>query len=137
MTCFYLFEILHSTVLYLEHNRTFYYICTCMTSCILFYISCSAHTLQLLNNCTRMSLMSKSTFIFNFILFRWKHTTPEERCHYLMKIADLIEQNLDELALLESLDQGKPVSLARTVDIPRAVHNFRHFATAFLHRVDM
>ncbi|HEX7708170.1 MAG TPA: aldehyde dehydrogenase, partial [Thermoanaerobaculia bacterium] len=41
--------------------------------------------------------------------------------------------NLDELARLESLDNGKPVSLAKRMDIPRAVANFRFFATAILH----
>ena len=46
------------------------------------------------------------------------------------RIADLIEQNLEELARAESDDQGKPLSVARNVDIPRAVENFRHFANA-------
>ncbi|XP_065843545.1 2-aminomuconic semialdehyde dehydrogenase-like [Oscarella lobularis] len=50
-----------------------------------------------------------------------------------MKIADLIESNSDELARSESKDQGKPISLAKRVDIPRAIHNFRFFASAILH----
>ena len=45
-------------------------------------------------------------------------------------IADLIEANLEELAQAESLDNGKPVWLARAVDIPRASSNFRFFAQA-------
>ena len=53
-----------------------------------------------------------------------------------MKIADILESRLEEFAQFESRDQGKPVSLARVVDIPRAVHNFRFFATAILHHLD-
>ena len=43
---------------------------------------------------------------------------------------------MEELAKYESKDQGKPVSLAKRVDIPRAVHNFRFFASAILHSVN-
>lgn len=63
----------------------------------------------------------------------WSKLTPEQRSKILFKIADLIEQNLEMLAQEESADQGKPVSLARAVDIPRAVANFRFFASAVLH----
>src|SRR5687768_11199952 len=63
----------------------------------------------------------------------WSTTRAEDRSRILLKIADLIEQNLEELARLESDDHGKPVSLARRMDIPRAVANFRFFATAILH----
>jgi aminomuconate-semialdehyde/2-hydroxymuconate-6-semialdehyde dehydrogenase len=63
----------------------------------------------------------------------WSATRAEDRSRVLLKIADLIEQNLDELARLESDDNGKTVSLARRMDIPRAVANFRFFATAILH----
>jgi aminomuconate-semialdehyde/2-hydroxymuconate-6-semialdehyde dehydrogenase len=63
----------------------------------------------------------------------WSKTRTEERSRILLKLADLIEQNLDELAQLESRDNGKPVSLAKRMDIPRAVANFRFFATAILH----
>jgi aminomuconate-semialdehyde/2-hydroxymuconate-6-semialdehyde dehydrogenase len=51
----------------------------------------------------------------------------------LLRIGGLIEQNLDELARLESIDTGKPLGMARSVDIPRAAANFRFFATAILH----
>jgi aminomuconate-semialdehyde/2-hydroxymuconate-6-semialdehyde dehydrogenase len=57
----------------------------------------------------------------------------ENRSNILLKIADLIEQNLEKFARAESIDQGKPVWLARTIDIPRAAANFRFFATAILH----
>ena len=63
----------------------------------------------------------------------WSRTPAEQRSRILLRIADLIEQNLEELAQLESRDNGKPVSLARMLDIPRAVANFRFFATAILH----
>jgi len=63
----------------------------------------------------------------------WSRTPAEQRSRILLKLADLIEQNLEELAQLESRDNGKPVSLARMLDIPRAVANFRFFATAILH----
>jgi len=63
----------------------------------------------------------------------WSKKTSEERSKILLKIADLVDQNLDKLAEAESKDQGKPVSLAKTVDIPRVSANFRFFATAILH----
>lgn len=64
---------------------------------------------------------------------KWSNTTKEERSQVLGKIADLIEKNLDKLANAESVDNGKTVALAKTVDIPRAASNFRFFATAILH----
>ena len=63
----------------------------------------------------------------------WSTTPATERSRILIAIADLIEANLDSLALAESVDNGKPVAVARTVDIPRAAANFRFFATATLH----
>lgn len=63
----------------------------------------------------------------------WSNTSTEERFSILMRLVALIERDLESLALAESIDQGKPVSLARTVDIPRAVSNFRFYATAAMH----
>ena len=63
----------------------------------------------------------------------WSHLPATERSRILIRIADLIERDLDQLAQLESRDTGKPVGLARSMDIPRAVSNFRFFATAILH----
>lgn len=63
----------------------------------------------------------------------WSRMSPEERFTVLMRLVALIERDLDALALAESIDNGKPVSLARTVDIPRAVANFRFYATAAMH----
>lgn len=63
----------------------------------------------------------------------WKEVSIQERSDILMKIADLIAQNTEKFAQAESIDSGKPISLARKMDIPRAVENFRFFATAILH----
>lgn len=63
----------------------------------------------------------------------WGKTSPLERADLLDRVADLIEARLEAFARLESEDTGKPVSLARTVDIPRAIANFRFFAGAVRH----
>ncbi|XP_044181171.1 2-aminomuconic semialdehyde dehydrogenase-like isoform X1 [Acropora millepora] len=62
----------------------------------------------------------------------WSVTTAEFRAEIMMKIADLIQSRLDEFAEAESKDQGKPVLLAKTVDIPRACVNFRFFASMII-----
>ncbi len=62
----------------------------------------------------------------------WSRMPAEERARVLQRIADLIERDLDELALAESMDQGKPVWLAREIDIPRAARNLRFFASAIV-----
>jgi len=62
----------------------------------------------------------------------WSNTPAEQRCKIMLRIADLIDERLDELAQAESKDNGKPVKLASVVDIPRASSNFRFFATAAL-----
>jgi len=63
----------------------------------------------------------------------WSNRTAAERSNFLLSIADLIERDLEKLARAESIDTGKPLSLARALDIPRAASNFRFFATAILH----
>lgn len=63
----------------------------------------------------------------------WSDYIAQERANILYKIADLLEDNIPEFAKAESIDQGKPFKLASTVDIPRAIHNFRFFAGAILH----
>jgi aminomuconate-semialdehyde/2-hydroxymuconate-6-semialdehyde dehydrogenase len=60
----------------------------------------------------------------------WSQTTLEERSRIMLKISELIEANLDRLAEAESKDNGKPIWLAKAVDIPRASSNFRFFANA-------
>lgn len=60
----------------------------------------------------------------------WANMHYEKRAQYIEAIAKGIERRLDEFAKAESLDNGKPLKLATRVDIPRAVSNFRFFATA-------
>lgn len=62
----------------------------------------------------------------------WSHTPAVERSGILFRIAELIEANRDRLARAECIDNGKPLSLARAVDIPRAAASFRFFASAIL-----
>jgi aminomuconate-semialdehyde/2-hydroxymuconate-6-semialdehyde dehydrogenase len=63
----------------------------------------------------------------------WKHMNADKRSAILYKIADLIDENLEALALAETTDNGKPLTLSTRVDIPRASANFRFFATGLLH----
>jgi aminomuconate-semialdehyde/2-hydroxymuconate-6-semialdehyde dehydrogenase len=63
----------------------------------------------------------------------WSNMPKNDRAAILMKLADLIDNNLGKLALLESMDNGKPVKLATAVDIPRASANIRFYATAIMH----
>jgi aminomuconate-semialdehyde/2-hydroxymuconate-6-semialdehyde dehydrogenase len=63
----------------------------------------------------------------------WSKTSAADRSRLLLRIADLIERDLEKLARAESIDTGKPLALARSLDIPRAASNFRFFATAILH----
>ena len=64
---------------------------------------------------------------------KWSVTPKEERSKIILKIAALIEQNLEMLVKAESIDNGKPVSLARMIDIPRAAANFHFYGTGILH----
>lgn len=66
----------------------------------------------------------------------WVNAGADERGRWLERLADAVEGNLDELAVAEAIDNGKPVDLARAVDIPRAVANLRFFAGAIRHRRD-
>jgi aminomuconate-semialdehyde/2-hydroxymuconate-6-semialdehyde dehydrogenase len=63
----------------------------------------------------------------------WSRTPVAERSRLILRIADLIERDLEKFARAESIDTGKPLALARSLDIPRAISNFRFFATAILH----
>ncbi|HUH31317.1 MAG TPA: aldehyde dehydrogenase [Rhodanobacter sp.] len=60
----------------------------------------------------------------------WASTPVEERARLLQRLADLIEARVDEFAALESRNTGKPLRLARQLDIPRAMSNLRYFAAA-------
>jgi aminomuconate-semialdehyde/2-hydroxymuconate-6-semialdehyde dehydrogenase len=63
----------------------------------------------------------------------WSVTPKERRSKILLKISALIEENLERLAIAESIDNGKTVQLAKTVDIPRAAANFNFYGTGILH----
>jgi aminomuconate-semialdehyde/2-hydroxymuconate-6-semialdehyde dehydrogenase len=67
---------------------------------------------------------AKSTFK------QWSETSFEERSRIMLRISELIESKIDLLAEAESKDNGKPIWLAKAVDIPRASSNFRFFANA-------
>lgn len=64
---------------------------------------------------------------------QWSATPVEQRFHILNRIADLIDQHLEQLCLVETNDTGKPLWLSRKMDIPRASANFRFFATGIMH----
>jgi aminomuconate-semialdehyde/2-hydroxymuconate-6-semialdehyde dehydrogenase len=63
----------------------------------------------------------------------WSNLSNEQRHDYIMAIANGIEKRFEELVEAESRDNGKPIKLARKVDIPRAVSNFKFYATAVMH----
>ena len=63
----------------------------------------------------------------------WSTSPVEERFKILNRIAELIDENLHELALAETNDNGKPLWLSKQVDMPRASANFRFFATGIMH----
>ena len=58
----------------------------------------------------------------------WRKMTASERGKLMWKLADLLEKNTEEFAQLESLDNGKPVGVARVADVPLAVDNLRYYA---------
>jgi gamma-glutamyl-gamma-aminobutyraldehyde dehydrogenase len=60
----------------------------------------------------------------------WSRRSPTERKQVLLKFADLLEANLEELAQLEALDAGKPITDCRDVDIPETIRTFRWYAEA-------
>ena len=63
----------------------------------------------------------------------WSALAPTERAKHLNNLATAIEARLEEFAAAESRDNGKPLHNARSIDIPRAVANFRFFAGAAEH----
>ena len=58
----------------------------------------------------------------------WRHANPSERGQLLWRLADLIEAHTEELAQLESLDNGKPLAVARAADVALTVDHFRYYA---------
>jgi len=64
---------------------------------------------------------------------KWSETPADVRSEYMMKIAELLKKNLEKFAHAETQDNGKPLWLSRSVDIPRAIKNIEFFATAIKH----
>ncbi|MDZ4744865.1 MAG: aldehyde dehydrogenase [bacterium] len=63
----------------------------------------------------------------------WSALSPRDRSQILMRISQRLHEHLDDLALAESVDNGKPLWLAKAMDIPRAIENMAFFATEILH----
>ena len=66
----------------------------------------------------------------------WSETSVDQRALYLTKVANILESRMNEFALAESRDQGKPLGLALSMDIPRAVLNLRAFAEGHKHLLE-
>jgi aldehyde dehydrogenase (NAD+) len=60
----------------------------------------------------------------------WKRVSPQERSAMLLKIADLIDANAEKLAMIETLDNGKPIRETAGIDVPLSSDHFRYFAGA-------
>jgi acyl-CoA reductase-like NAD-dependent aldehyde dehydrogenase len=60
----------------------------------------------------------------------WKKTSPQERATLLLRIADLIDSNAEHLAMVETLDNGKPIRETTAIDVPLSSDHFRYFAAA-------
>jgi phenylacetaldehyde dehydrogenase len=58
----------------------------------------------------------------------WSKISPSERGRLIWKLADLLEKHAEEFAQLESLDNGKPLKIARVADLPLAIDHFRYYA---------
>ena len=60
---------------------------------------------------------------------QWRNSSNEYRRDIILKIADEIEKNSDKFALAETIDNGKPISDSKNIDIPRSVNNLRFYAS--------
>ncbi|GMM61894.1 aldehyde dehydrogenase [Novosphingobium pituita] len=58
----------------------------------------------------------------------WGRTAPAERARILLRVADRLEENLDLLAMVETIDNGKPIRETTAADVPLAIDHFRYFA---------
>src|SRR5271163_3577830 len=58
----------------------------------------------------------------------WSKISPSDRGQMIWKLADLIEKHLEEFAQIESLDNGKPLKIARVADVPLSVNHMRYYA---------
>ncbi len=60
----------------------------------------------------------------------WKNISPQERSRLLLKVADLVDANAERLAMIETLDNGKPIRETMAIDVPLTSDHFRYFAAA-------
>ncbi len=60
----------------------------------------------------------------------WRLVSPQDRAGLLLKIADLIDEKAEHMAMVETLDNGKPIRETRNIDVPLASDHFRYFASA-------
>jgi len=58
----------------------------------------------------------------------WSKISPSERGQMIWRLGDLLQKHLEEFAQLESLDNGKPLKIARVADLPLAIDHFRYYA---------
>jgi aminomuconate-semialdehyde/2-hydroxymuconate-6-semialdehyde dehydrogenase len=65
---------------------------------------------------------------------QWSALSASKRSEHMLTLANLMERDLELLAEIESFDNGKPLHVARNIDIPRSISNIRFFATAILHQ---
>lgn len=107
-------------------GKTLCNVCAYTDTCRCVYVLRSESAGQMNDDLIRL-------FVCLFFASSWSHSCVSQRSQLLFKIADILESRLEDFAKLESLDQGKPIWLARTMDIPRAVHNFRFYASYILH----
>lgn len=77
--------------------------------------------------------IEKATNAANAAFPAWSKTSNRERYEILNRLVEEIKANFDDLAMAESIDNGKPLKLAQKVDIPRAWQNFQFFATGIMH----
>ncbi len=61
---------------------------------------------------------------------RWRNLAPRDKKKIMFRLAELMERDLEELALLETLDMGKPIRDTRAIDIPTAINSIRWYAEA-------
>ena len=73
--------------------------------------------------------LDNAIFSAEKVLTQWSDIHQDERSDFLFRIADIVEDNIDEFAEAESLDNGKPYKLSKSLDIPRSIKNLRFFAS--------
>ncbi|MBL9141047.1 MAG: aldehyde dehydrogenase family protein, partial [Phycisphaerae bacterium] len=81
-------------------------------------------------SCGTASDVHRAALAAHAAFAHWSTRAPSERAALLERLADLVDRDVDALALAECVDTGKPLSLAHGIEIPRAAANLRFFAKA-------